>query len=107
MATSDRLHVGDIGSSIDITIEDRSGNAIDLSNVVTVTYILRKPGGDVVTRTASVTGAVTGETSYDTVDGDLDEAGTWKIQPFFVESGGNEWYADIGAFVVLANLENQ
>ena len=69
---------------------------IDVSSASSALVLYKKPSGT----TGSWTGTATGTTVvYDVEDGDLNEAGTWKVQPK-VTIGGEDGYGDIKPLVV-------
>lgn len=74
---SKELHVGDVGSAINMTVKDGS-TLINLDNSVTFRFI--KPDGTLVTKTGQITDAASGECRYVTESGFLDQAGDWKLQ---------------------------
>lgn len=98
------IHLGDIGTSFRISILDCNSNAIDISNASTKQIIFKKPGGGSLTKTASfVTDGTDGLLEYNTISGDLDEVGTWKIQAYVVAPNGS-WRTNFSSFKVHRNL---
>ena len=99
----EEIHVGDIGTVLEITIYD--GDAIvDISGATVKQIKLRKPSGSVVTKTASFsTNGQDGKVRYVTQDNDLNEHGYWQIQGY-VELGGGEWHTNVEDFLVHKNL---
>jgi uncharacterized protein involved in high-affinity Fe2+ transport len=97
------FHVGDVGTALIATILD-NGTAMPLATATTLQYILRKPSGTEVTKTALLyTDGSDGKIKYITVAGDFDEAGHYKIQAYIVNPSGN-WYTEIYTFRVYPNL---
>ena len=74
------IHVGNIGTRFSITIQE-GGSSINISGATTKDVIFRKPDDEVIVRSGVLTGDGTdGKMYYDTVSGDLDEAGHYKLQ---------------------------
>ena len=99
------IHVDDIGTRFLVTVKD-DGSGVDLSTASTLQLSFRKPSDTVVNRSAStlVDGSVaSGVMYYDSVDGDLDEAGKYKLQGKVVLASGT-FYTDIHTFKVHCNL---
>ncbi len=100
---AEELHVGDIGTSIIVTIQD-DGVAVDVSSASPITFTFCRPDATTFTRTGvlNTTGA-DGKVKYVTVSGDLDTHGTWKYQ-VTVTISGSVWNTDIGTLVVHKNI---
>jgi len=95
----------DIGTSFIATIVDEDGGVVNISAATTKEMIFKKSSGTVVTKTASFyTDGTDGKLVYATVDGDLDEVGTWKVQAFVTLTDGS-WHSSIQSFAVACNLE--
>lgn len=100
---AEEIRVGDIGTSIIVTIKD-DGSAVDVSSATPITFTFCKPNGTNVTKTGVLnTTGVDGKVKYVTVDGDIDLAGTWKYQ-VTVTISGSVWTTDIGTLIVNRNL---
>ena len=100
---AEELHVGDIGTTILVTIKD-DGVVVDVSSATTISFLLCKPDGTVETKVGSLnTTGVDGKVKYVTISGDLDVHGRWKYQVYVV-IGTGEWYSDVGTFTVHKNL---
>lgn len=69
---SNKVYVGDYGTVVSINCGE------DVSGATVAQLKVQKPGGTIVTWTATVYG--TDYLRYTIQDGDLDEAGVWKIQ---------------------------
>lgn len=69
-------YVGDVGTIIHV----ETGH--DLSAATTLELRVTKPSGDAVTWTGTVAGDDDTIIQYIAKTGDLDEAGTWKIQAY-------------------------
>lgn len=95
----------DIGVVFRITVTKSDGSARDISAATTKEIIFRKPGGTIVTESASLSsGGTDGMMQYAAESGMLDEAGTWKLQGRVVISS-TEFHTEIGAFQVGSILE--
>jgi len=97
-------HIGNIGTDFQVTITDCNGTAIDISDADTMNIIFKKPSGATLTKTAIfVTDGSDGVVRYLTVDGDIDEIGTWKIQASIITPAG-QWTSNYKSFKVHRNL---
>ena len=99
------IHVGDIGTVIEVAIVDQAGVAVDISLATTKEIILKKPAGTTDTKTAAFSGDGTdGKMRFvTTLAGDLDTDGDWFVQGHVVIPAGT-WHSDVGTFPVLPNL---
>jgi hypothetical protein len=97
------IHVNDIGTRFLATIKD-DGVVVDVSNASVINMIFKKPDDQVVYKSASLlTDGVDGKIYYDTVAGDLDEAGQYKLQGRVSLPSGT-YFTDIYTFQVHCNL---
>lgn len=97
------LHYGDIGTVIRITVNE-DNVAKDVSGATAKAFKFRKPSGATVNKNASFeTDGTDGVLRYVTADGDLDEAGLWRVQ-VLLEIGTGSWSSDIAEFRVDPNL---
>ena len=98
------IHVGDVGTRFELTLEDGDGNAVDISSATTLQLVFRKPDGTVLEVTATLSGAGTdGKLYYDSVDGDIDLAGQWRVQAYVLMTGF-EGHSGEKLFTVHKNL---
>jgi hypothetical protein len=98
-----KIHVNDIGTDFRVTIVDNN-TAVDISSATSKTITFQKPNGVSVEKTATfVTDGSDGKIRYITVDGDLDDGGTWKIQGKVVTPAGS-WNTDVESFRVYDNV---
>ena len=75
-----QIHVGDIGTTLVGTVLD-GGVAVDISSASSIQMILSKPDQTTLTKTASLNSdGLDGKMKYVTIDGDIDQAGNYKIQ---------------------------
>lgn len=98
------IHQDDIGTRILITIED-CDEVLDISDALTKIFIFRKPDNSLIYRTAEFPSgmAVSGQLYYNTVAGDFDQNGTWKIQAKLSFASGT-YYTNVESFRVERNL---
>lgn len=97
------IHVNDIGTQFSITIKD-GDDVVDISSAISVTLTFRRPDDELFTRLSSFTNDGTdGQVYYDIQDGDLDEAGYYKLQAKVVFPNG-VFYTNIHTFQVHCNL---
>ncbi len=94
-----------IGATIEITVEE-DGVAVNLASVTAKDLYFKKPNGTVLQKPASfVTNGADGKLQYVTQAGDLDRAGTWKVQAYLqFPGGGYDGRGEIGEFRVKGNL---
>lgn len=99
------IHVNDVGTRFKFTVKD-SGVVVDLSSASLLQINFRKPDDEVINRTGSTLtdgSVVSGVMYYDTLAGDLDEAGHYKVQGK-VTLGSGTYYTNIHTFKVHCNL---
>ena len=103
-----QIHQDDVGTRFEITIKD-DGNIVNISGVEggSVHQLsFRKPSDTVIDRTATLKDhGISGVMFYDTVAGDLDEAGIYKLQAKVIIPSGT-FFTDIYTFKVYNNLDN-
>ena len=95
----------DIGTLLKVQIVDENDESIDISSATSKWILLLKP--DKVTsllKPASFsTDGTDGYIEYATVDGDLDQLKSWKIQGRVTTPLGT-WTSKKGKFTVLSNI---
>jgi hypothetical protein len=97
------IHEGDIGTTLLITVTD-DGSIVDISSASSLSIYIRKPSGTILTRTGVLeTDGTDGKMYYITVAGDLDVAGSYKIQGKVVLPAGS-YYTSTATFKVHCNL---
>lgn len=100
---ANEIHVDDIGTKFTVTIKD-GDTAVDVSTASLITFMFRKPDDEIITRNAEFTSDGTdGQVYYDTINGDLDEAGYYKLQIKVIFTNG-VFYTNIHTFQVHCNL---
>jgi hypothetical protein len=100
------IHQNDIGTRFLVTLKD-DGVVVSVSGAALRQFDIRKPSDVVINKTASVFDdgtSVSGVMYYDTIAGDLDEAGHYKLQAKVSPSGGGTFYSDIYSFKVHCNI---
>lgn len=97
------IHVNDVGTRFLATIKD-DGVVVDISTALSITMIFKKPDDEIVNKNGTLyTNGTDGKVYYDTIIGDLDEAGQYKLQAKVVLTNGT-YYTDIYTFQVHCNL---
>ena len=101
------VHVGDIGTELEILFEDQDGAAINISGATTKEIILVTPRGDQLTRAGTfTTNGTDGLLKYTTIKNDIIVAGEWKISGHIVNASG-EWTTDVKTFDVLPQAKGR
>lgn len=101
----DEIHKNDIGTLFKLTVKDEDSSVVNLSSASTKEILIEKPDTTVLTKTASfTTDGTDGLIEYNTISGDIDTIGKYKIQGKVILSGST-WYTDIKTFYVNDNLE--
>mgnify|MGYP001168098703 FL=1 len=97
------IHVNDVGTRFSMTVQE-TGSGVDISNNSSITVYIKKPDDEVITRSGILLGDGTdGKFHYDTIAGDLDEAGHYKLQAKISLPSGT-YYTDIYNFKTHCNL---
>lgn len=101
----DDVQEGDIGTVFEITLKD--GDAVlPIDSATLMRMIFRKHDGAILEKPASfTTDGLDGKLQYVTVEGDLDQAGEWKVQAY-VELPSWKGHSKEGSFTVRRNLRN-
>ena len=73
---------------------------IDLTAGGTVSVVALKPDGTSVTWVAVIEDAAAGLIYYDTLSGDLDQAGLWKVNAKWGPTAGGTFYGETACFSV-------
>ena len=98
------IHLNDIGTLFKLTIKDCSGAIVDISTATSNIIKFKNPSGDTIAKTGSFfTDGTDAISTYTTVDGDLNEIGTWKVQAKVTLPTGT-WNSTIETFKVYDNL---
>src|SRR5574341_746475 len=103
MSNNDAIHIGDIGTVIEITVKENDA-PLNLSDATVKKFVFRKATGTAVEKTASFsTDGSNGKLRYVTIANDIDAAGRWTLQ-VYIETPGGKWHTDEIAFRVLENI---
>lgn len=94
------VHVGDIGTILELTIKDQDGVIVDLSAITLMELDVIDPDGNRDTKTPIFkTDGTDGILQYTTVADDIDEVGEWRLQAF-VRFAAGEWSTTQATFTV-------
>lgn len=97
------IHVNDIGTRFLATIKD-CDEIVNVSGATLLTFSFKKPDDSIFYRSCNLyTNGTDGKIYYDTVSGDLDQAGLYKLQGQVSLASGT-FYTDIYNFKVHCNL---
>jgi hypothetical protein len=99
------IHQDDIGTRFLITVKD-CGQEVDLSSASYRQITFRKPSDTMMVKIGSIFNdgsATSGVMYYDSIGGDLDEAGMYKMQGKIALPSGT-YYTDVYTFKVHCNL---
>ena len=105
--SSGEIHVNDFGTRFLVTVKE-DGVGVDLSGASELTINFRKPSDTIAARTGSVLAdgsALSGVMYYDTIAGDLDEIGHWKLQGKISITEGT-FYTNVSSFQVHSNVNS-
>jgi hypothetical protein len=98
------IHNGDIGTIFRLTIVDTAGTAIDVSGASTKYIYFEAPNGTKTRKDAVYyTDGTDGIIQYTSVDGDIGQAGNWKIQGY-IEPADGKFFTRVTSFTVLSTL---
>ena len=92
-------YVGDIGARLTVSTLNLS-----FSPTTTITILIRKPSGVLLTKTPDIINLVTGVLTYNTIAGDLDEVGDYKVQVHGIFDDGDDLRSDRDSFRVYEKL---
>ena len=100
------IHKDDVGTRFLITVKD-DGNLVNISGVSggSIHQVsFRKPSDTIIERNATLQDyGISGVMFYDSVAGDLDEAGVYKLQAKVIVPSGT-YYTDLYTFKVHSNI---
>lgn len=99
------VHVGDIGTVLEVTARDQDNAVISLAGATVLTMILVKPDGGRVSKTAVLTSDGTdGKLRYTTVAGDLDQRGVWRLAAVVTIGASTKFTTDAHELYVAEGL---
>jgi len=99
------IHQDDIGTRFLLTVKDGT-EVVNISGATSLRLDIRKPSTTVVNREPlrfDDGSSVSGVMYYDTVSGDLDEVGKYKLQGVVTLPSGT-YHTDVHTFKVHCNL---
>jgi len=76
----------------------------NLTGYSAISLIITKPSGTKLTKTPSITSVAAGTLAYETISGDLDETGQYKIQAIVTYGDGDVIKGEIDSFAVYTPL---
>ena len=98
-----QIHVGDIGTTLIVTILE-DGSVVDISSASSLQIIIKKPDATTLTKTGVfTTDGTDGKMQYVSIAGDFDQSGNYRIQGKVDISGGT-YSSSVGSFKVHCNL---
>lgn len=100
-----KIHVNDIGTELVILFVNEQGEAIDISTAHIKKIYIKKPGilNPLEKDAVFDTDGTDGLARHDAIAGDLDVAGTYKIEGYVVV-GTKEWWTEPFSFSVYETL---
>lgn len=99
----EEIHVNNVGVRLQATIME-DGAAVDISSASTKEIHIRKADGTLLEYAATfLTDGTDGIIYYDTILGDLDTVGTYKIQAKIITAAGT-FYSEVSDFRVYCNI---
>lgn len=99
----DEIHVGDIGTVLELALTDSDG-VVDISAATVKDITLQRPDLTTVTRAGVfVTDGTDGLLTFTTIAGDLSLDGCYNLQ-VYLELASWDGYSNIGLFEAHANL---
>jgi hypothetical protein len=87
-----------------IGIDLAVATSYNLTGYSTISLIITKPSGTKLTKNPSVTSVALGTLKYETISGDLDESGQYKIQAIVTYGDGDVIKGEIDTFEVYIPL---
>lgn len=97
------IHDGDIGTKLLVTITDNDV-VVDISSASTLSIFIKKPDGSILTRSGTLeTNGTDGKMYYITVSGDINTAGSYKLQGHVTLLNGS-YFTSTATFKVHCNL---
>ena len=98
-----QIQEGDIGTKLLVTITDNDA-IVNISSATSLSIFIKKPDGSILTRSGTFeTNGTDGKMYYATVSGDIDTAGSYKLQGRVTLSNGS-FYTSTVTFKVHRNL---
>ncbi|MHA1922104.1 MAG: hypothetical protein ACTSVP_03460 [Candidatus Heimdallarchaeota archaeon] len=107
MSNLAKIHVGDIGTIILVTVTDQDGSVLDISSASTREIKIQKADGSGLTKikTASfTTDGADGKIQFVTIEEDFNSAGEWTVQGRIVLPAEGTWSTSKENFYVASNI---
>jgi hypothetical protein len=96
----------DFGATVTVTVSDANDDAIDISSATVRQFIIKKPDGTLLTKTAGfVTDGQDGKLQYTFISGDLDTQGPYHLQARVTDSSAFNYRTEIAKIEIGQILE--
>lgn len=100
---SSEVHINNVGTRFLVTIKD-DDTIVNVSGASLINMVFKKPSDTIMTKTGLLfTDGTDGKIYHDSIVGDLDEAGYYKLQAKIAFPSGT-YYTDIYTFQVFCNI---
>lgn len=102
-----KIHVGDIGTIILVTITDQDGAVLDISTASTKEIKIQKVDNSGLTKTKTadfVSDGTNGQIKFVTEETDFSSSGEWVVQGRIVLPGEGTWNTSKESFYVASNI---
>ena len=98
------MQQNDVGMPLELVFKDSAGVVVDISSATTKEILLHKPGGAVLTKTATfTTNGTDGKIRFSSASGDWDQPGVYRLQGHIAGTGYNR-YSSIVTMTAEGNL---
>ena len=94
-----KIYIGDIGTRLRTTLN------IDLAGYSSISYKIRKPSGSILTKPCTPEDVANGIIYYDSIDGDFDEVGSYRIQADITFTNGSHNESVTRSFTVYEKFK--
>ena len=103
MAVPD-VQANSFGWNMDLRMIDQLSSPVNISTATTCDYVAKKPSGSKITVAATfITDGSDGRLRREIAQGDIDEAGTWRVQAHVITPTQDLW-SSVLIFEVKGNL---
>ena len=105
----EKIQLNDVGTKIVLEVYNGGSIINDLAAAVVRTITLRRPSGTSISSDGVLyTDGTDAKMYYLTVEGDINELGTWEAQGYIEYADGSHFYTSpVSTFYVYANLPMQ
>ena len=93
------VYKSDVGARLTVATHNAA-----LTPTTTLTILIKKPGGTLLTKTPGIIDYTIGVLSYDTLASDIDEVGEYRVQVRGVFDDGDDLRSDRDSFMVYEKL---